>query len=348
MSRIWATREHLRKHGHAFAKHGIHHSSQPNIARPDGCRHPLPARTSVQVHAPLTTCNDATSPVSSGSFRTDSGGAATTAALIRRVDLAATSRRDAPHAAPAPPRPATPPWSSDRPPAPRAAPPAAAPPPDGHLQRPRQVLQPLPGPQARLVGHRPPLPQHRSARAGRPRRAAAARPPRRAIRRAGSCPAPAPPAAPTAPAPAAAAPARPAPAAPRPAPPPPAPRPSGPASRSAPRSLWASSTARTSSSYRAAACTTGSPGARGTAAPARGGPVQRASRTPRTAAYEARPQPPQSTGSTSPAISCHHPRMATTVPRPGRHPCGPPLWTTAAPRPHGGADPGAARPQPGR
>ncbi|MGW6141130.1 hypothetical protein ACWFRM_22965 [Streptomyces sp. NPDC055144] len=39
-------------HDTAFpiAEDGVSHSSQPNISRPDGCRHPLLTRTSIQVN----------------------------------------------------------------------------------------------------------------------------------------------------------------------------------------------------------------------------------------------------------------------------------------------------------
>lgn len=86
--------------------------------------------------------------------------------------------------------------------------------------------------------------------------------------------------------------------------------PSAPASPSAPRSLWASSIARTAFSYGAAACTTGSPAGSGSGLTRRG---TAASAAPHSSHSSVRglPQPPQAAGRTSPAISRHHPR---TVP----------------------------------
>lgn len=100
--------------------------------------------------------------------------------------------------------------------------------------------------------------------------------------------------------------------------------PRGPASISAPRSLWARSTARTSSSYGAAACTTGSPGGSGSGRTRLGTAPVRATRHSGQSTVRGVPQPPHSAGSTRSVRSCHHPRMSTTVPTPERpcHPCG--------------------------
>lgn len=91
-----------------------------------------------------------------------------------------------------------------------------------------------------------------------------------------------------------------------------------------PRSLCASSTARTASWYGAAACTTGSPGGSGLGRTRPGAPPHRAAPQRAQSAVRGRPQPPHSAGSTRSPRSCNHPRMSTTVPRGARggHPCG--------------------------
>ncbi len=86
--------------------------------------------------------------------------------------------------------------------------------------------------------------------------------------------------------------------------------PRGRASVSAPRSLWASSSSRTASAYGAAAWTSGSPAGSGDGR-TRLGPVPlSAPAHDGHSSVRGLPQPPQATGSTSPAISRHHPRMA--------------------------------------
>lgn len=81
-----------------------------------------------------------------------------------------------------------------------------------------------------------------------------------------------------------------------------------------PRSLCASSTARTASWYGAAACTTGSPGGSGLGRTRPGAPPHRASPQRAQSAVRGRPQPPHSAGSARSPRSCNHPRMSTTVP----------------------------------
>jgi hypothetical protein len=90
--------------------------------------------------------------------------------------------------------------------------------------------------------------------------------------------------------------------------------------------LWARRTARTSSAYRAAACTAGSPGGSGTGRTRLGAAPLSAARHRVHSTVRGLPQPPHSAGSTRSVRSCHHPRMPTTVPTaegPG-HPCGKP------------------------
>ncbi len=113
--------------------------------------------------------------------------------------------------------------------------------------------------------------------------------------------------------------------------------PNGAASASAPRSLWASSTERTSSAYREAACTVGSPGGSGTGRTTRGAAPLSAVRHSGQSAVRGRPQPPHSVGSTRSVRSCHHPRMSTTVPTPAHrgHPCGQRPVDNSARRPDG-------------
>lgn len=131
--------------------------------------------------------------------------------------------------------------------------------------------------------------------------------------------------------------------------------PRGPASISAPRSLWARSTARTSSSYGAAACTTGSPGGSGSGRTRLGTAPVRAARHSGQSTVRGVPQPPHSAGSTRSVRSCHHPRMSTTVPTPERpcHPCGQlPVDNSGQPQdrchPHEGGTQTAKEGRPGR
>jgi hypothetical protein len=100
--------------------------------------------------------------------------------------------------------------------------------------------------------------------------------------------------------------------------------PSGPARVSAPRSLWDRSVARTAPSYGAAAWTGGRPAGSGTGRTRRGAVPWRAARHSGQSTVRGLPQPPHSAGSTKSVRSCHHPRMATTVPTPAPacHPCG--------------------------
>ncbi len=181
--------------------------------------------------------------------------------------------------------------------------PEESPSPCRELQRSGQIRPPLPRPETRLIGDRAPLPQQGKHQAGRPARrrsrAAAA-----AILRTGSWPRAAVeeraegtgtssrgPASPGRPAPARTQPAR--------------ARPSAPASPSAPRSLWASRTARTAFSYGAAAYTAGSPGGRGEGRTRRAGAPCNAASQAVHSSVRGMPQPAQATGRSRPDSSCH-------------------------------------------
>ncbi len=82
-------------------------------------------------------------------------------------------------------------------------------------------------------------------------------------------------------------------------------RPSAPASPSAPRSLWASRTARTAFSYGADAYTAGSPGGRGEGRTRRAGAPCNAAPQAVHSSVRGLPQPAQATGRSRPDSSCH-------------------------------------------
>lgn len=94
--------------------------------------------------------------------------------------------------------------------------------------------------------------------------------------------------------------------------------PSGRARARAPRSLWASSAARTSSAYRAAACVTGSPAGSGSGRTRRGAAPLSAVRHRAQSTARGLPHPPHSAGSTRSERSCHQPRMTPLCQGPPR------------------------------
>ena len=291
----------------AEAQHAVHSVSSQlspflttEHSSPDGCRHPLPARTPVQVffvphYLQRRKLRDQFRFISK-----ESGGAATTAATVRprprRTSRPVTARA---RTRGPPPR-VTRRSSSDRPPAPPCRPSSSPTPTGRHLQGPGEIRQPSAGAsrpawsatarRCRSTGSTragvplpPQLPGQPPARSGGPRRAPAPRTARarRGHRHQQQRPR-----------------TRPG-AVPRPAPPPASALPSGAASPSAPRSLCASSTARTASSYGAARVHRRQPRRLGSRSHPRTGP-------PRTA--------PRRTPRTAPSRDCRSPRRRPAAP----------------------------------